>query len=107
MGEKLIAEMNGSDSLLSIIIENAQDNTDLIFQTLQFIEALLDSPHERILHGMIFYYLNNRGYYDVAAQRVQTWSDEEDERAKRRGSADGPIKSLTFAPHNILKIINQ
>lgn len=99
--------MNGSDSLLSIIIENALDNTDLIFQTLQFIEALLDVPHERTLHCMIFFYLNNRGYFDISAQRVQSWSDEEDERAKRRGSADGPIKSLTLAPHNILKIINK
>lgn len=106
VGDKTVSEINGSDSFLTIIIENAQDNNDLIFQTLQFIEALLDNPNERILHGMIYFYINNRGYFDTLAPRVQSWSDEEDERDKRRGSADGPIKSRTLAPSNILKIIN-
>lgn len=69
---------------------------------------MLDNPHEKILHGMLFLYINNRGYYDLGATRnMQSWSDEEDNRERRRGSADGPIKSRTLAPHNILKVINK
>lgn len=93
--------------MLTILIENAQENSDILLPTLQFIESLLDNTNERILNGMLFRYINNRGYFDPLAQQVQTWSDEEDERDKRRGSADGPIKSRTLAPSNILKVINQ
>lgn len=106
VGEGRIEEINGSDCLLTILIENAQDNSDLLLSTLQFVEALLDNPNERILHGMIFFYLNCRGYFDQSAEVVQCWSDEEDNRERRRGSADGPIKSRTLAPSNILKVIN-
>lgn len=106
VGEGQIEEINGSDCLLTILIENAQDNSDLLLSTLQFVEALLDNPNERILHGMIFFYLNSRGYFDQSAEIVQCWSDEEDNRERRRGSADGPIKSRTLAPSNILKVIN-
>lgn len=67
----------------------------------------MDNPHERILHEIVFRYVNTRGYYDYSSSIVQTWSDEEDERERRRGSADGPIKSRTLAPHNILKVINK
>ena len=97
----------GNDCLLTILIENAQDNSDILLPTLQFIESLLDNANERILHGMLFRYLIGRGYYDANVQTVQTWSDEEDERDKRRGSADTQFKSKTLAPSNILKVINQ
>lgn len=76
--------------------------------TLQFIESLLDNANERILHGMLFRYINSRGYYDITAQQpIQSWSDEEDERARPpRTSTDEPFKSRTLAPTNILKVIN-
>lgn len=100
-------EINGNDCLLNIIIENAQDNSEILLQTLQFVEALLDNPNERILHSMIFIYVNCRGYIDLTkAAEIETWSDEEDQREKRRGSIDSAIKSKTLAPNNILKIIN-
>lgn len=68
----------------------------------------MDNGNERILHNMIFRYIETRGYYDAnAASTVQTWSDEEDEREKRRSSASGPIKSTTLKPNNILKVINK
>lgn len=120
-----------TDCLLNIIIENAQDNLDVLLPTLQFIEvgmrtaeqcfkacivlcwifcfeqALLDNTNERILHSMIFRYIETRGYYDAAASStVQTWSDEEDEREKKRSSAAEPVKSTTLKPNNILKVIN-
>lgn len=125
-GAKTINDINGSDCLLTILIENAQDNSDILLPTLQFIEvwstirdrktdnkiilflqSLLENPNEQILHGMIFYYINNRGYFDNAAETVQSWSDEEENRERRRGSADAPVKSRTLAPNNILKVINQ
>lgn len=107
IGEGDIASINGADCLLTILIENAHENSDILLQTLQFVESLLDNPHEKILHGMIFLYINNRGYYDNNAGRnIASWSDEEDNRERRRGSAEGPIKSRTLAPHNILKVIN-
>lgn len=56
---------------------------------------------------MLFRYLETRGYYDLnATSTIQTWSDEEDEREKRRSSASEPIKSVTLKPNNILKVIN-
>lgn len=92
---------------MTILIENAQSSSDILLPTLQFIESLLDNANERILHGMLFCYVNSRGYYDVTAQQpIRTWSDEEDERVRRRGSADGSFRSRTIAPSNILKIIN-
>lgn len=97
----------GNDCLLTILIENAHENSDILLPTLQFIESLLDNTNERILHGMLFRYVNARGYYDLSAEKVQTWSDEEDERDKRRSSANGPFKSRTLAPSNILKVINK
>lgn len=77
---------------------------------MQFIESLLDNTNERILHGMLFQYVNSRGYYDVTAARqaVQTWSDEEDERERAdEASAGNQAKSRTLAPTNILKVINK
>lgn len=57
---------------------------------------------------MIFRYLETRGYYDASAiNNVQTWSDEEDEREKRRSNAIEPRKSTTLKPNNILKVINK
>lgn len=56
---------------------------------------------------MLFFYINTRGYYDGTAHTIQSWSDEEDNRERRRGSADDPIKSRTLAPSNILRVINQ
>jgi hypothetical protein len=100
-------EINGTDCLLNILIENAQDNTDVLLQTLQMVEALLDNPNERILHSMLFIYVNGRGYFDsTKAGEIESWSDEEDQREKRRGSVENAMKSKTMAPNNILKIIN-
>ncbi|XP_058822794.1 FHF complex subunit HOOK interacting protein 2A-like [Topomyia yanbarensis] len=106
IGEGDITDINGADCLLTILIENAHENSDLLLQTLQFVESLLDNPHEKILHGMIFFYINSRGYVDNNTLTIQSWSDEEDNRERRRGSAENPIKSRTLAPHNILKVIN-
>lgn len=112
-----------ADCLLNIIIDNAQDNAELLLPTLQFVEALIDNCNERVLHGMLFRYVNTRGYFDAAAaaELVQTWSDEEDERAR----ADRAVReeeqatevalsvsatrcrSRTLAPTNILKVINK
>lgn len=100
-------EINGTDCLLNILIENAQDNCDVLLQTLQMVEALLDNPNERILHSMMFIYVSNRGYFDsTKAGEIESWSDEEDQREKRRGSVENVMKSKTMAPNNILKIIN-
>ncbi|XP_058451957.1 FHF complex subunit HOOK interacting protein 2A-like [Malaya genurostris] len=106
IGEGDITDINGADCLLTILIENAHENSDLLLQTLQFVESLLDNPHEKILHGMIFFYINSRGYVDNGSLTIQSWSDEEDNRERRRGSAVDPIKSRTLAPNNILKVIN-
>lgn len=69
---------------------------------------MLDNANERILNGMLFRYLMDRGYYDQNCenQPIPTWSDEEDERERLDGNADGLKKSRTLAPSNILKIIN-
>ncbi|XP_070493260.1 FHF complex subunit HOOK interacting protein 2A-like isoform X2 [Chironomus tepperi] len=100
-------EINGSDCLLNIIIENAHDNSEVLLQTLQFVESLLDNPNERILHSMIFLYVNTRGYFDSSkSSEIESWSDEEELREKRRGSVDSAVKSRTMAPNNILKVIN-
>lgn len=100
-------EINGTDCLLNILIENAQDNPDVLLQTLQMVEALLDNPSERILHSMLFIYVSNRGYFDLAKIRdIESWSDEEEHREKRRGSVENAMKSKTMAPNNILKVIN-
>uniref|UniRef100_A0AAG5CNW9 FHF complex subunit HOOK-interacting protein C-terminal domain-containing protein n=1 Tax=Anopheles atroparvus TaxID=41427 RepID=A0AAG5CNW9_ANOAO len=104
IGEDEMMDVN--NCLLTILIENAHENTDILLPTLQFVESLLDNPHEKILHGMLFFYINNRGYYDGTAQTIQSWSDEEDNRERRRGSAEDPIKSRTLAPSNILRVIN-
>ncbi|XP_052888608.1 FHF complex subunit HOOK interacting protein 2A-like [Anopheles moucheti] len=104
IGEDELMDVN--NCLLTILIENAHENTDILLPTLQFVESLLDNPHEKILHGMLFFYINNRGYYDGSSQTIQSWSDEEDNRERRRGSADDPIKSRTLAPSNILRVIN-
>nr|XP_040218886.2 FHF complex subunit HOOK interacting protein 2A-like [Anopheles coluzzii] len=104
IGEDELMDIN--NCLLTILIENAHENTDILLPTLQFVESLLDNPHEKILHGMLFFYINTRGYYDGTAHTIQSWSDEEDNRERRRGSADDPIKSRTLAPSNILRVIN-
>lgn len=98
-----------NDCLLNIIIENAYDNSDVFLPTMQFIESLLDNTNERILHRMLFQYVNSRGYYDTSAanQIVQTWSDEEDERNRGQDAVTLRVKSRTLAPTNILKVINQ
>lgn len=99
------------DCLLNILVDNAGDNGDLLLPTLQFVEALIDNCNDRILHGMLFRYVNTRGYYDAAAagEQVQTWSDEEDERARRRAETEVPTtcRSRTMAPTYILKVINK
>lgn len=100
-------EINGTDCLLNILIENAQDNAEILLPTLQLVEALLDNPNERILHSMLFIYVSNRGYYDLTKVKdIESWSDEEEKREKRRGSVESAVKSKTMAPNNILKIIN-
>lgn len=100
-------EINGTDCLLNILIENAQDNPEVLLQTLQMVEALLDNPSERIWHSMIFIYVSNRGYFDLSKVRdIESWSDEEDTRERRRGSVETAMKSKTMAPNNILKVIN-
>lgn len=100
-------EINGTDCLLNILIENAQDNHEVLLQTLQLVESLLDNPNERILHSMLFIYVNSRGYYDLTkVPEIESWSDEEEKREKRRGSVESAVKSKTMAPNNILKIIN-
>ncbi|XP_049282142.1 FHF complex subunit HOOK interacting protein 2A-like [Anopheles funestus] len=104
IGEDELMDVN--NCLLTILIENGHENTDILLPTLQFVESLLDNPHEKILHGMLFFYINNRGYYDGNSQTIQSWSDEEDNRERRRGSTDDPIKSRTLAPSNILRVIN-
>lgn len=104
------AESDGTlnDCLLTILIENAYENSDILLPTLQFIESLLDNTNERILHGMLFRYLNTRGYYDSSAKLVHSWSDEEDEREKRvHEHSQGVVRSKTMAPTNILKVINK
>ncbi|GAB0097416.1 protein FAM160B1-like [Sergentomyia squamirostris] len=106
VAEENISAIVGGDCLLTILIENCQHNTGLVFHTLLFVESLLENPNERILHALLFCYLNRRGYCDPTAQATQSWSDEEDEREKRRGSATIAIKSRTLAPNNIMKIIN-
>lgn len=98
--------------LLTILIENAYENSDILLPTLQFIESLLDNTNERILHGMIFRFVNTRGYYDSSAKLIHSWSDEEDEREKRiygqgQGQGQGVVRSKTLAPTNILKVINK
>lgn len=98
---------NSSDCLLSILLDSAQDNSDILLQTLQFVESLLENPNERILYSMLFYYLNTRAYFDRQVQSIECWSDEEDDREKRRGSTEKSHKSRTLAPNNILKIINK
>uniref|UniRef100_A0A182N6Q9 FERM domain-containing protein n=1 Tax=Anopheles dirus TaxID=7168 RepID=A0A182N6Q9_9DIPT len=105
IGEDDLMDVN--NCLLTILIENAHENSDILLPTLQFVESLLDNPHEKILHGLLFFYINNRGYYDSSSQTIQSWSDEEDNRVRRRGSAEDPIKSRTLAPSNILRVINQ
>lgn len=79
----------------------------LKFVSWLLFQSLLDNANERILNGILFRYLIDRGYYDQNSenQPIQTWSDEEDER-QRRGSEEGLKKSRTLAPSNILKIIN-
>lgn len=100
-------EINGSDCLLNIVIENAQDNQEVLLQTLQFVESLLDTPNERILHSMLFLYVSTRGYIDsTKAKEIESWSDEEESREKRQGSVENAMKSKTMAPNNILKVIN-
>lgn len=98
-----------NDNLLTIIIENAYENTDILLPTLQFVESLLDNTNERILHGMLFRYVNSRRYYDnrIGAQPLRSWSDEEDDREKKEQIQRGTIRSKTLAPPNILKVINQ
>lgn len=117
----------GGDCLLNIIVDMAQDNTELLLPTLQFVESLIVNCNERILHGMLFRYVNTRGYYDAqaAGEVVQTWSDEEDERAREAAekreavaveAADAStsggcvavrLRSRTMAPTYILKVINK
>lgn len=100
-------EINGTDCLLNILIENAHDNPDVLLQTLQFVESLLDNPNERVLYSMLFLYVSTRGYIDITrAKEIDSWSDEEEAREKRRGSVDNAMKSKTMAPNNILKVIN-
>lgn len=57
------------------------------------------------MDSILFRFVNGRGYYDPS-HTIQSWSDEEDERDRRRGSVECRIKSRTLAPSNILKIIN-
>lgn len=101
-------ECTSNDCVLTILIENAYENSDILLPTLQFIESLLDNTNERVLHGMIFRYVNSRGYYDSSAKLIHSWSDEEDEREKRvHDQGQGAVRSKTMAPTNILKVINQ
>ncbi len=82
--------------------------TKFFFLFWKYFQSLLDNANERILNGMIFRYLIDRGYYDQNSenQPIQTWSDEEDERERLDGGVDELRKSRTLAPSNILKIIN-
>ncbi|XP_055389860.1 FHF complex subunit HOOK interacting protein 2A-like [Condylostylus longicornis] len=104
VGETNSEPYSATDCLLTIIIENMQDNSEILLAGLQFIEALLDNPNEKILNEMLFRYLNKRGYYDNQAQ--QSWSDEEEERERKCGSIEDQFRSHTLSPHNILKVIN-
>lgn len=91
-------------------VEHQNDDNNYAHFFIGFIlnQSLLDNSNERILYGMLFRYLENRGYYDVnAPTSIQTWSDEEDEREKRQSSVSEPIKSTTLRPNNILKVINK
>lgn len=40
IGEGDIADINGADCLLTILIENAHENSDILLQTLQFVEVI-------------------------------------------------------------------
>lgn len=99
-------EINGTDCLLNILIENAHDSQDVI-QILQLVEALLDNPNERVLHSMLFIYVNNRGYLDQTKIRdIESLPLDEVGQEKMRDSFNTVMKSRTMAPSNILKVIN-
>ncbi|XP_015521214.2 FHF complex subunit HOOK interacting protein 2A isoform X1 [Neodiprion lecontei] len=87
------------------------DSDDLTLETLRLFEEMIERRHEHILHCLILTYLTSRGYYDNSAadSAIASWSDEEDEREKSRGTLDLSSKqnySRTLAPSNIHRIIN-
>lgn len=82
-----------SDCLLFILIDNAHNDSSVFLQTLQLVEAFLDNPNERILHAILFQFVNSRGYHDKPK------INSADETAK--------VQTNCSETNNILKIINK
>lgn len=91
-------------TVFSTLLENATDNPCILVETLSLVEVFVDQPNLPVLECLVLSHLEKRSYFNP--QTVQSWSDEEDERERRRGSHGETVKSKTLAPNNILKVIN-
>ena len=62
----------------------------------RFFDTLLDRPCQPILQGLLLRNLETRGYfqnYSAESSHMASWSDEEDEREKLRGTRRDSISS--------------
>lgn len=96
--------LNDMGTVFNTLLENATDNPCIVVETLSLVELFVDQPNLPALDCLVLSYLEKRAYFNH--QTVQSWSDEEDERERRRGSHGETVKSKTLAPNNILKVIN-
>lgn len=97
------------------LLERCSDpDEDLMLITLKLFETLVEVPNEQVLQNLVLANLESRDYYDgTCVDYQQSWSDEEDERMRKRShevdfsEESSPVNtSRTFAPSNINKIIN-
>lgn len=91
-------------TLFKTMLGNATDSPCVLVETLSLVELFVDQPNLAVLECLVLNHLERRAYFNP--QTVQSWSDEEDERERRRGSHGETVKSKTLAPNNILKVIN-
>lgn len=77
--------------------------------TISILQALLEKYDESTLETLVIRYVQTRDYYNTNScdDPIRCWSDEEDEREKKRESTSDEHRSRTLAPSNVDRIIER
>lgn len=84
-------------------------NNAVCLQALKLFTALLEKYDESTLETLVIRYVQTRDYYNTNScdDPIRCWSDEEDEREKKRESTSDEHRSRTLAPSNVDRIIER
>ncbi|CAG0918568.1 unnamed protein product [Notodromas monacha] len=118
LGANRLPEIRGKPChlLKALLLERCRQSEDiaLALETLRLFEVLLQKPCEDIIFNLVLANLVDRRYVNVdkLMNQCSSWSDEEEEREKKRAengafSPNSTPRSRTLAPTKIQRIVNE